>query len=168
MSEQNLQDLIEETVLVLQKLLTALKGEDGENEYTLELPGSEIHSARHSKTIEAIDKILEPKEKKMTLILKFPNCENCDDEKKAETNLADDDIFKTINSGQHTPSGSIETFISGLMSPTHTAVETKLDTFQGKFDNFSQNISDRLEALSERIGSLETTNEPKSHKPKHK
>lgn len=168
MSGQNLQDLIEETVVILQKLLIAFKGEGGEDEYSLELSGSEVHSARHSKTIEAIDKILEPKEKKMTLILKFPNCENCDDEKKTEMDSTDNDIFKTINSGQLSPSSPIETFISGLMSPTHIAVEKKFDTFQGKFDDFSQNISERLEALSERIGSLESSNEHKSQKPKHK
>lgn len=168
MSGENLQDLIEETVLVLQKLLTVLKGENSENEYTLELSGNEVDSVRHSKTIEAIDKIHEPKEKQMTLILKFPNCGNCDDEKKAETDLTDDDIFKTMNSGQLSPSGPIETFISGLMSPTHNAVEEKFDTFQGKFDDFSQNISERLEALSERIASLESSHETKLLKLKHK
>ena len=183
MSEQNLHDLIEETALVLQKLLRALKNEVPESS-SFGLDGSEAHSNTSSdaNNIDKIGSALASKERKIALILKFPNCISCDEEDDEDArNFMDDDNITEINldpsiAQPMSPTHQLGSFISGLMSPpalVTNSLEKKMDLFQQKLDDFAQDLSMRLEMLHNRVGTLEhSTDEQiksvKSHKPKHK
>lgn len=170
-------DLIEEAILVLQRLLTALKGKvPAGNGNAIETVGSVAYSNTESdaNNTENSGKVPSPQDKKLTLILKFPNCDSCDGEKKEENNnWGNIEDFREIDVDpafvqQLSPSDPIEKIISGLVSPQSgisSVLEGKLDTFQGQLDHFSGDISSKLETLSNRIGSLESVKSPKS---KHK
>lgn len=177
MSEQNLHDLIEETVLLLQKLLLSLKNEVHESS-SFGSAGRDAHSntASNANNIDKIGSALASKEKKITLILKLPDCVNCD-----EKNAEDDDNSREINLdpsiGQPmSPSThQLESYISGLMSPALVAnsLEKKMNLFEHKLDNFARDLSMRLETLYNRVGTLEHPSDLqikslKQQKPKRK
>lgn len=165
MSDEILHDLIEETASVLQRLLVTLRGGQSENGGDSYGASSGYNGGISSDETDA------PNEKKLTLILKFPNCETCDDDTKEGANRSSNEDIKEINvdpliAQQLTPSDlasdTIETFISGLVSPPGSlsaVLDKRLEAFQKNWDIFAEDISTKLEMLSNRIGLLESSSD---------